>query len=218
MKKNRGRFIVLEGLDGSGTTTQTRHLAKWLEDQNLTVKKTFEPTDGPVGKLIRNVLSRKPVSSDSNTPASFSEDALCLLFAADRIEHSHQIREWQAGGRDVVCDRYVHSSIAYQSLGPSISAERVVETNRGVAVPDLTIFLDIPVEACLERLQGRNESPSVYEKKNILAQIHRNYLKTAALYAEHFGPIYTVDGSRSVAEVTEAIKVIVGKLRKGVSR
>lgn len=217
MKKNRGRFIVLEGLDGSGTTTQSRRLAKWLEDQDVAVRKTFEPTDGPIGKLIRDLLSRKPVSHDSNSPVSFSEDALCLLFAADRIEHSRQIREWQAGGRDVVCDRYVHSSIAYQSLGSGISAEHVVETNRDIAVPDITIFLDVPVEACLERLRGRDESPSVYEKKNILDQIHRNYLKTAALYSEHFGPIYTVDGSRSVGDVTEAIKAIVGRFRKDAS-
>jgi len=214
VQKNRGRFIVLEGLDGSGTTTQSRRLTKWLAEQKHSVEETFEPTDGPIGALIRSALSRTLVPANSNTPVSFSEDALCLLFAADRIEHSREIREWQDDGRHVVCDRYIHSSIAYQSLGTGISPEHVVEANHGVAIPDITIFLDVPVDACLDRLKDRDDSPSVYEKKDILDRIRANYISTAPLYTENFGPIHKLDGSRPVDEVTKAIINIVGKFLK----
>jgi dTMP kinase len=212
MSKQRGRFIVIEGLDGAGTPTQAKRLADQLTGAGRSSWLTCEPTDEPVGKLIRDALSGRIVSPGSNKRVSFGETALCLLFAADRIEHSREIERWIKRGKNVVCDRYILSSIAYQSLDPSISAKRVVEVNRGCAIPDLTILLDVPVKECLTRLKNRKDSPTVYEKKELLKGIRRNYAATRKLYKKHFGRLVTIDGAGTIDEVHEAIVDAVGGL------
>jgi dTMP kinase len=142
----RGGFYVLEGLDGAGTTTQSRLLEKHLRDRGLEVSLTREPTDHPIGRLIREALSGHLKSPGKMGEITLSEAALCLLFAADRIEHTREIETLRERGNHVVCDRYILSSIAYQSLDPLIAPERVVEVNRGIAVPDVTFMLDVPVD------------------------------------------------------------------------
>ncbi len=103
-----GRFIVLEGLDGAGTTTQAALLAEWLGARGEVVQ-TREPTAGPIGRLIRSSLRAEP-----DSPA---ETSLPWLFAADRAEHLTRVIEPAlARGAWVISDRYYHSSLAYQSL------------------------------------------------------------------------------------------------------
>ena len=97
------------------------------------------------------------------------------------------------------------SSIAYQSLDPTISPERVVEVNRGVAVPDLTFMLKVPVDQCLQRLEQRNDSPTIYEKKEFLEGIDKNYESTSALYQKNYGPMMTIDGTLAVDEIHRVI-------------
>jgi dTMP kinase len=166
---------------------------------------TYEPTDGPVGKLIRDSLSGRITAHDSGERIRFSEGALSLLFAADRIEHSREIERLRRAGDHVVSDRYVHSSIAYQSTSADITPARVVEVNRGVAVPDITLFLDVPVDECLRRLGGRSDSPTIYERKELLDRIDENYRRTRRLYERHYGRIVTIDGTPAADEVFEAI-------------
>lgn len=201
MKKKRGLFIVIEGLDGAGTTTQAKKLHNLLLGKGLKNHLTNEPTDEPVGKLIRDALSGRITSPTKGERIDFSEAALCLLFAADRIDHSHELLKMLSSGVHVVCDRYIWSSIAYQSLDPSIPAERVVEVNRGCAVPDLTLLLEVPVKECLRRLKARKDAPSIYEKKKILEGIHKNYMSTRKLYEKNYGPLVILDGAVSVADV-----------------
>jgi dTMP kinase len=101
------RFIALEGIDGSGTTTQKARLAAALRDRGLDVLETFEPSEGPLGTMARGMLR-------GDDPAA--PDLLALVFAADRLEHlSRCIEPALAAGRTVICDRYVLSSLVYQS-------------------------------------------------------------------------------------------------------
>jgi len=205
MKKKRGLFIVLEGLDGSGTTTQTKLLLNYISDKRLDAVATQEPTDEPVGKLIRDSLSGRIVSPRTSERIGFSEAALCLLFAADRTEHSRRIEQARQRGVHVICDRYVLSSIAYQSLDATITPQRVIDINRGCSVPDVTFFLQVPVEECLARLARRKDAPTVYEKKDILTRIDRNYRTSRKIYERTFGPLAVIDGSVSADAVHGAI-------------
>jgi dTMP kinase len=205
MKKRRGLFLVLEGLDGSGTTTQTRKLLNYLSEKRLDALATQEPTDEPVGKLIRDSLSGRIISPQTNARIGFSEGALCLLFAADRTEHSRLIENARQRGTHVICDRYVLSSIAYQSLDPTITPQRVIDINRGCSVPDVTFFLQVPVSECLTRLKKRKDAPTAYERKDILTRIDRNYRTTRKIYERTFGPIIVIDGATVADDVHSAI-------------
>jgi dTMP kinase len=201
MRKTRGLFIVLEGIDGSGTTTQAKKLHNYLCGKGLDATATNEPTDEPVGKLIRDSLSGRITSPRTSQRIEFSEPALCLLFAADRVEHSRLIDDERRQGVHVVCDRYVLSSIAYQSLDPSITPQRVIDVNRGCSVPDVTFFLQVPVSECLARLKNRKDAPTVYETKGMLKRIDRNYRTMRKLYERTYGPIIVIDGSVSPDDV-----------------
>ncbi len=196
---------MLEGLDGAGTTTQAGLLEEYLRKRGLSCLTTFEPTPHPIGRLIRDALSGRLGSTDSPQRAPLSEAALCLLFAADRIEHSLEIARSRSHGTHVICDRYVLSSIAYQSLDPTITAQRVIDVNHGIAVPDLTLYVDVAVAECLKRLASRKDSPTVYEEREMLERIEANYKAAMPLYEIHFGPVVHVDGAQSREAVHAAI-------------
>ena len=215
MTKGRGRFIVLEGIDGAGTTTQAQLLHAHLDEQGLESHLTNEPTSGPVGKLIREGLSGTLRDDNTGARVRFTEGAQALLFAADRVEHSVVIEAARDEGAHVVSDRYVHSSIAYQSTDSTIAPERVVEVNAGIAIPDVTFFLDVPVDVCLQRLAGRDDRPSIYEKKDLLEKIDANYRTTMALYEAHYGRVVVIDGTAAqdavhTAIVSEARNLLAG--------
>jgi dTMP kinase len=110
VSRRRGRFLVLEGLDGAGTTTQARLLADRLRRGGRRAHLTAEPSGGPVGALLRQVLTRRIGGGEGE---GFDAGALALLFAADRLDHwSAEIDPRLAGGEDVVSDRYALSSLA----------------------------------------------------------------------------------------------------------
>ncbi len=196
-----GRFIVLEGLDGAGTTTQTQLLHDYFTQNETTSFATFEPTDGLIGRTIRELLSTT-ATSDADRP---HERELGLLFAADRLAHSRWVRRHTTTGGVVVCDRYVLSSMAYQSATGAVSANWVVEVNDGCAVPDVTVFVDVPVEECLRRLATRRSDTSIYEKQSVLEKIDSAYRSLFDLYRRHFGKVVVVDGTGSPEEVRDAI-------------
>lgn len=205
MKNPRPPFIVLEGLDGSGTTTQARLLTAHFESSGTRAFPTYEPTDGPAGKLIRDVLSGKLYNAESNQKIVLSEKTLCLLFAADRLDHTSRIDLERAAGNTIVCDRYILSSLAYQTLDSTISPEWVIEVNKGCAVPDLTILLKVPASECLKRLRKRKEMRTIYEKQRILEAIDANYDRMIAPYRRHFGTVVTLDGTGSPGKILEDI-------------
>lgn len=211
MPKHPPLFVVLEGLDGAGTTTQTSMLQAYYTKKGLISFPTREPTDGPVGSFIRGVLSGHLESAPEDPPYEPSERELALLFAADRLEHSRTIAAKLEAEISVVCDRYVFSSMAYQTLDPSITPDWVAQINLGCAVPDITIFLDVPVDECLRRVGARNEKPTIYEKRDLLEKIHQNYGLLAPHYRRRFGKLVSVDGSRSEEAVHRSIVQTLGE-------
>jgi dTMP kinase len=163
------RFVVLEGLDGSGTTTQMKLLAERLEREARPHAVTWEPTDGPVGSLIRSILTKK-IPAHPRTVA--------LLFAADRNEHLYEpgtgIAERTKRGEIVICDRYLFSSLAYQSL--ESDPEYVLSLNSAFPLPQLLVFLDTPVDVCQERL-ARRGSAELYDGFAFQSRVRAEYVK-----------------------------------------
>jgi len=179
----RGRLIVLEGVDGSGKSTQTRLLAAALKARGLEVVLTGEPTDGPLGRRLRDYL-RGP------GPRLSPEEEL-NLFLADRREHVEQvINPALAAGKVVISDRYYYSSVAYQgALG--LAPARILAANEAFAPrPDLAFILTVPVPLALKRLAGSGDrARQVTEGRAYLERV-------AAIYASLTGPgIHAVDAS-----------------------
>lgn len=191
-----GRFIVLEGIDGAGTTTQLHRLAEDLEGRGERVVRTCEPCDGPIGRLIREFLRHEHV-----TP---SHEAIGLLFAADRLEHlSREIEPALEAGTHVICDRYVGSSLAYQ--GSHTDVDWVRTLNSRARAPDITFYIRVSVDTALRRIGLRDgDKRELYERRDSLertaAAYDRIYVEERSLEA------VVLDGERSPDEVFEAIR------------
>jgi dTMP kinase len=162
-------FIVLDGIDGAGTSTHSKLLAGFLSLKGLKTYLTQEPSNSDVGKLLRTYLR------DDNIPASVD----ALLFAADRILHYHNdIKEKLGEGYIVISDRYIESSIAYQSSqSESISVDWVKSLNKFAEIPDLTIILDI--EPKLALIRKSNKILDKFEDKLLLGKVRQVYLDRA---------------------------------------
>jgi dTMP kinase len=209
MPRNNARFIVFEGLDGAGTTTQAARLQAYLTLQGIPGFLTNEPTPEPIGTFIRRLLSGAERGNDG-APYRPGEQAMGLLFAADRLQHSRVIESRIAEGTHVVCDRYLLSSMAYQTLDPDVTASWVIEVNQGCAIPDVTIFIAVPVDVCLARVRARQADLSIYETLPHLSKIAANYERLLPLYAATFGRVLRIDGSRSVDDVHAAVVEAIG--------
>ena len=204
MPPRNAQFIVLEGLDGAGTTTQAAKLHAHCTRHGLPGFLTNEPTSAPVGAFIRRLLTSREPGSDG-APYRPPESSMALLFAADRLAHSREIAARLAAGEHVICDRYVFSSLAYQTLDPAITPEWVIEINRGCAIPDVTIFLDVPVDVCLERLSRRAGASAIYETKELLEAVAKNYHSLMKTYEANYGRVLRLDGTRSLEDVHAAV-------------
>jgi dTMP kinase len=194
-----GRFIVFEGLDGAGTTTQAKLLAERLQKQGRTVYLAHQPSEGPVGLLTRQILAgRSATMLADGRPAVVDERVMALLFAADRLDHlGSQIEPRLLRGEDVILDRYTLSSLAYQ--GASISHEFIQAANRFARRPDLTLFLYVPAAVALERVRSRGTKLERYETANQLQAIEREYNRLVGTLAS----VVSIDGTRPIPEVTE---------------
>ena len=154
----QGNFIVLEGVDGAGTTTHTRRLCDTLS-KKIAVHETREPTAGPVGSLLRQALTGRLVVPGNFGPRAPDWTTFALMFAADRMDHLDvEVLPLLRERINVVCDRYYHSSIAYQSLTSGVGADSIAwirEINRHARVPDLTLVLNVPAAVAAERRKRR---------------------------------------------------------------
>jgi dTMP kinase len=165
----RGKFVVLEGIDGAGTTTQTARLAERLRSLGLPVRVTREPSDGPVGVLVRQVLTGRIVAPDGRAPGW---QTMALLFAADRMDHVEaEIAPFVLSGGVMISDRYDASSLGYQSVMSGTGGEAAIEwiraLNRHALRPDLTIVLDLGAEVAAVRRQGRGDAAQLYEQNEV---------------------------------------------------
>lgn len=163
----KGKFIVLEGIDGSGKTTLAHAIADAIGGAEL----TFEPTKGVIGSALR-----------SGSLGDIPPAAEALLFAADRAIHTEEIKKVLDEGRWVICDRYLGSTVAYQSasLGDGADMDWLLDMQRkSVIEPDMTILLDIDPEISLKRVSERGEELSRFEKLDFLRKVREGYLQIA---------------------------------------
>ena len=168
-----GRFIVLEGIDGSGKSTQAEILAARLKKQGAHAYLTREPSDGVIGKLLRRALSGE---------LQMSEQVMAALFAADRLEHLTNaqtgVLRYLKNDTQVICDRYYLSTYAYQSV--AVDLDWTMELNKQAALmakPDVHIFLDIAVDTALARIARNREHMDIYETKERLEETRTRYLE-----------------------------------------
>jgi dTMP kinase len=194
-------FVVLEGIDGSGTTTQLPLAVAHLEARGRRAVATREPSAGPIGRLLRELLLGQH-ALPGGAPADGL--AMALLFAADRRDHlRREIEPALAAGLDVVSDRYLLSSLAYQAE----EADRgwVAGLARELRTPDLTILLDVPVEVAAQRRRAAGRVVERYDADAVQGRVAENYRRLAAAQPD----TVVLDGSRSVAEVAAAVAAAV---------
>ena len=190
-------FVVLEGGDGSGTTTQLSILTDRLKNtQKPVFFPTFEPTGGKIGSLIRDILSGK---------ISIQKETLAFLFAADRNEHLYSpdgILARTGRGELVVCDRYVLSSLVYQGI--DCQNDLPVLLNSRFPAPELTIFLDIKPEIALERTKNR-PSKEIYEYLDFQVKVYDKYIAVLEMYKNSGARVEIIDASKSAQEIADQI-------------
>ncbi len=199
MKK--GKFIVLEGLDGCGKSTQLKRLSERLQAQGERVILTAEPTGFETGGYLRRILSE---SQEKNMYLQ------AALFLADRLEHiTHPetgILQYLEQGYTVICDRYYYSSFAYQGTASDI--DWVMNINLGcpqMLTPDLAIFLDVNPDTCKERIDQVREKPELYEKDLSLMREIRNNFLTVFDKLKDRQTIAIIDANKSLDEVEKEI-------------
>ncbi len=166
-----GRFIVFEGIDGAGKSTLIDGVSDFLAGKGIDVVITAEPSDGPIGSIIR-----------SGKIKDITQNAEALMFTADRAYHTEEILGWIKSGKTVLCDRYYASTVAYQAAnlnGTESEKEWLMEINRPVITePDMTFLLDLNPEESMCRVNGRGDK-SKFEKIEYLEKVRSNYLELA---------------------------------------
>jgi dTMP kinase len=198
----RGRFYVVEGADGVGSTPQCNQLVEGLRAVGREVHVTAEPSRGPIGLLIRQLLG-------GDRPRTAIHRELALLFAADRLDHvAREIEPRLQQGIDVVSDRYVLSSLVYQSL--DLPLEWVRDLNRYAPPADATVLITLPLDVAWARLQARIDQGApreVFDVKHTQARIHAEYERQARKFTS-----VVVDGHGSVEEVAGRVRTALAAL------
>jgi len=187
-------FIVFEGADGSGTTTQVSMLADRLKlMEKPSFFPVFEPTDSPIGRLIRCALKNE---------VKIKPQTLAYLFAADRNEHifgENGIAEHAKKGSLVVSDRYALSSLVYQGIECGDDLPSML--NSRFPMPELTFFLDIDPQIAQERMKERS-SLEIYEYREFQEKVREKYLSLVKTINEKGSKVITIDASKSAQEVS----------------
>ncbi|MCL5239267.1 MAG: dTMP kinase [Candidatus Marsarchaeota archaeon] len=193
----RGAFIVLEGLDGSGISTQATYLETRLRQQGYKTLLTKEPTTGLIGGMIRAALKE-------NWNTSFK--SLQLLFCADRARHlEDEIEPALDKDRIVICDRYMFSTLAY-GFAAGVDTHWLFNVNREFRMPDLTIFIDISPDISMSRIGSGREKRELFEKRETLGKVRKAYLNLAKRFRFRM-----VNGEQDVAETSREVADIVDK-------
>lgn len=195
MTKNpyHGQFIVFEGLDGSGQSTQAELLHKFLSKRGRLAVLTKEPTqDSRAGKKIRKILDKKQKTSPQK---------LQQLFAQDRKEHLQKtIIPVLKQAKIVISDRYFFSSFAF-GAADGLDLKWLIKINKVFLMPDITFILKARPEVCLERIAKRRKQKTLFEEKAKLAKVWKNY----AILAKKFKKVYIVEGEKPIKQVSSEI-------------
>jgi dTMP kinase len=194
-------FVVFEGGDGRGTTTQLSMLKeKLINVHKFEFFPTFEPTDSQTGRLIRAALKKE---------INITPETLCYLFAADRNEHVYGGNGILShAGELVICDRYVISSLVYQGIECGDELPKIL--NSRFPIPEITIFLDLKPQAALERMKNR-QSLEIYEYLDFQEKVHKKYLSTLEIYGKT-AHVEMIDGSKTAEEVADRVWSIISQM------
>lgn len=182
-------YICLEGIDGSGKSTQLELLGQWLENCGLTVTRIREPTDSSVGHLIRKMLQNSSAQDEN------FQRTLALLFAADRTLLMDNIRKKEDMNHVIISDRSFYSSLAYQN-----GEEWIAQINQYALEPDMVILLDLETETALSRCEGKDR----FEEKEFLDKVRKKYLELAEKH-----DFMVVNTNSGVNKVHDDIKRII---------
>jgi len=195
MNIKKGKFIVFEGLDGSGQSTQTDNLVSFFKKKKIKTHITKEPTNNLIGGLIRGQLQGDWKSSP---------ECLQLLFAADRAHHlEKEVIPYLEKGITVVCDRYFFSSIAFGSLEVN-DWNWLKGINKRFILPDIVFYLKTSPEICIKRISENRFSFELFEKEEKLEIIKKGYQRLV----KEYGFFKVINGEKSIEEVSEEIKNI----------
>jgi dTMP kinase len=199
-----GKFIVFEGVEGCGKTSQMQFCCQWLQNLGISVVVTREPGGTELGLHLRRLLLEKV----ENQP--IAEVTELLLYAADRSQHVEQeLKPNLAAGKYILCDRYTDSTTAYQGYGRALNMSLINQLNYIATAgleSDLTIWLDVDVEVGLARKQGDKFDRIEQETIDFHRRVQQGYSELAASYPSR---IIRVDGSLSQAAVQEIIQEIL---------
>ena len=198
MKK--AKFIVFEGIDGSGKSTISKMLYEKIKEHNRDIYRTFEPTDSPIGSVIKNILNKRIVSDDKTIGA---------LFLADRLDHIQNpvtgIMQYLEQGTHVISDRYYYSSYAYHV--PMLSLDWVIDANKACADilrPDIVFYLQISAEESMKRIHASRKFTDLFETKEKMEQVIINYNEAIKREGKKDNVII-IDGHQSVAAIFEEV-------------
>ena len=203
-----GKFIVFEGIDGSGTSTQSELLKDFLLDNGISSVTTCEPSSGPIGNMIREGF-KKRLSFVSDE--KLFDEQMAYLFAADRHDHLHNevdgVYSLNNKGITTISTRYFFSSLVYH-VSNEEEYEFVKKLNEKFPLPDLTIYINNPIEVSLQRISLRAHRDA-YENKEKLEKVKYNYKRVFEEYSEN---LLVVDGSKTIDEIHNEIRKRVIKL------
>lgn len=200
----KGKFIVFDGIDGAGKTTQLDMLARRMMDDGESVFITAEPTGRDTGRLLRKALSGKEKRSECEMAA---------MFVLDRIAHNAEIAEKLNDGVCVLCDRYYHSTLAYQGKTTDYAWVRSMNLDcPEIRRPDACIYLDLTPEQSLKRITRGRRSVDIYENTEKLTEVRASFYSVIEDLRQTGEKIFIVDASRSREEIAEEIYAIIREL------
>ena len=191
----RGKLVSIEGIDGCGKSTHTRLLARWLRARGYKVVITDEPTNGPIGRIIKRILR-----GDLKVPVT----AEALLFAADRLHHLDTlILPAMRAGKIVITERYTYSSLAYQSAR-GLNLQWIAKINAKAPRPDMAVLIDVPAEIALRRIKGARELDTFERDLKLQRKVRTNYLRVSRKCGAKI-----LNGDRPTKEVQEKLRKLV---------
>ena len=204
---NKKLFIVLEGIDGSGTSTQSELLKEYFISQGEKAVISPEPSSGIIGNLIRQALKKRILFTKD---ADLFDEQMAYLFAADRHDHLYNdvdgVFKLINDGFHVISTRYYFSSLSYNCQTPE-QFNFVSKLNHKFPNPDLAIYLDISPEVSLSRIKDRSLK-EVYETKNKLSKVRKNYQN---IFANYIDNLLIIDGTEDKTEISHKI---ISKIQK----
>lgn len=193
-----GVFLCIDGIDGCGKSTHAKLLKKWLISMGREVLMTDEPTDNPIGRILKKSLCGRfylPVETEA------------LLFAADRMQHVYKvIKPAIESGKIVITERYVYSSFAYQNAR-GLPMKWLEEINRWAIEPDLTLIIDLPAEIAMHRKKRKGNLDKFERDLSLQRKVRENYLQIARDKG-----LAVINGRRSIEEVQQEIRKLVKHL------